>query len=176
MDAQRRMNREAQAKRWAMGLGWFSIGLGLAELFLARPMARMLGMRGQEGLLRFYGLREVATGVGIFACADKPAPWIWGRVAGDALDLATLAANVSGNPRKAAVFLAIANVGGVAALDFMTADRLSRLERTGRAPVRDYSDRVGLGGSPESLRGAARKDFEVPRDMQLPPGMRPTMH
>jgi hypothetical protein len=176
MDYQRRMNREAQAKRWATGLGWLSVGLGLTELFFARPLARALGMRGQEGVLRFYGLRELATGLGIFMQKDNPAPWIWGRVAGDALDLATLAANVSGNPRKAAIALALANVGCVAALDVLTAERLTMLERTGRKPVRDYSDRVGLGGTPDSLRGAARKDFQVPRDMQIPPGMRPTMH
>ena len=33
-----------------MGLGWFSIGLGLTELLFARRLARTLGMRGDEGL------------------------------------------------------------------------------------------------------------------------------
>jgi hypothetical protein len=176
MDYQKRTNREHAAKRRAMQLGWFSVGLGVAELFFARRMARMLGMKGQEGLLRLYGLREIATGVGIFACREDPAAFVWGRVAGDALDIATLAASVSGNPRKAAIALALANVGAVTAVDAMTARELSLVKALAAPPVRDYSDRVGFGGSPESVRGAARKDFEVPRDMQAPPGMRPTMH
>jgi hypothetical protein len=176
MDNQMRMNRAAAAKRRAMQLGWFSVGLGVAELFFARGMARMMGMRGQEGLLRLYGLREIAAGIGIFACKDDPSAWMWGRVAGDAVDIATLAANVSGNPRKAAIALALANVGAVTAVDVMTARELSLVKELAKPPVRDYSDRVGFGGTPDSMRGAARKDFQVPRDMQPSPGMRPTMH
>ena len=157
-------------------LGWFSVGLGMAELFCARGLARFLGMAGQENLIRFYGVREIATGVGIFACKDNPSSFMWGRVAGDAIDIATLAANVSGNPRKAAIALALANVaGGVTALDVMTARRLSLMKELAAPPVRDYSDRVGLGGPPNEMRGAARSDFEMPRDMQQqPPGMRRT--
>jgi hypothetical protein len=177
MDYQMRNNREQKAKRRAMQLGWFSVGLGMAELFCARALARWMGMRGQENVLRFYGLREIATGIGIFANRDRPGPWIWGRVAGDALDIATLAASVSRNPRKAAIALALANVGGVTAMDVMTARELSLMEALARPPARDYSDRVGFRSTPEAMRGAARKDFETPRDMQhMPPGMRPTMH
>jgi hypothetical protein len=177
MDYQKRNNLENGAKRRALQLGWFSVGLGLAELFFARGLARMLGMKGQEGVIRFYGLRELATGIGIVAQKDDPAPWIWGRVAGDAVDIATLASNVSANPRKAAIALALANVGAVTALDVMTARELSLVKALAQPPARDYSDRVGFGGSPQSVWGAARKDFEMPRDMQhMPPGMRPTMH
>jgi len=176
MDNQKRNNRENAAKRRAMQLGWFSVGLGLTELFCARGLARWMGMKGQENLLRLYGMREIATGIGIFACKDDPAAFIWGRVGGDVLDIATLAANVSGNPRKAAIALALANVGGVTAMDVMTARELSLLKELAAPPVRDYSDRVGLGGTPDAVRGAARSDFQVPRDMQVPPGMRPTMH
>src|SRR5215218_81610 len=74
----------------AQGLGVFSIALGLAELLAPRALARMTGMQGRETLLRAYGLRELATGVGLLASPD-PRPWLWGRVAGDALDLSTLA-------------------------------------------------------------------------------------
>jgi len=176
MDNQKRNNRENAAKRRAMQLGWFSVGLGLTELFCARALARWMGMKGQENLLRLYGLREIATGIGILARKDDPAAFMWGRVGGDVLDIATLAANVSGNPRKAAIALALANVGGVTAMDVMTARELSLVKELAAPPARDYSDRVGLGGTPDSVRGAARSDFQVPRDMQVPPGMRPTMH
>jgi hypothetical protein len=176
MDYQRRMNREASARRAAMGLGWFSIGLGCAELLFARPMARSLGMKGEEGLLRLYGLREIATGLGIFGAKKNPAPWIWARVAGDGLDIATLATHVSGNPRKAQIALALANVVGVTVVDVMTAEKLSALEKTARKPVRDYSDRVGFSSPPDAMRGAALKDFRVPADMKIPDAMRPRVH
>ena len=84
------MDRESAA-RGAGYLGWFSIALGLTELFCARGVARALGMRGREGLVRLYGIREIASGVGIFAARDQK-PWMWGRVAGDAVDVATLLA------------------------------------------------------------------------------------
>jgi len=176
VDHQKRNNLENGARRRAMQLGWFSVALGVTELLFARRLARWMGMRGQAGLLRFYGVREIATGIGIFATQDNPSAFMWGRVGGDMIDIATLAANVSGNPRKAAIALALANVGGVTAMDVMTARQLSLVKELAAPPVRDYSDRVGLGGTPDSMRGAARSDFQQPRDMQTPPGMRPTMH
>jgi hypothetical protein len=77
----------------ARGLGWFSIGLGLAEILMPRAMARGLGMQGREQLLFVYGLREIATGIGLLA-SSRRTPWMWGRVAGDALDMATLAGHM----------------------------------------------------------------------------------
>ena len=88
----RRSRRSADAL--ARGLGWFSLGLGLAELIAPRLLGRALGMERQSGLLQAYGVREIATGLGILMSRD-PTPWICGRIAGDALDLATLAAGLS---------------------------------------------------------------------------------
>ena len=70
----------------AQGLGLFSLALGAAELFGARPLSRWLGLEGHETLIQAYGVREIATGIGILTQAD-PTPWMWGRVGGDALDL-----------------------------------------------------------------------------------------
>lgn len=98
-------------------LGLFSVGLGLAEVFAPRTMERLTGVRG-PALLRAYGLREVAVGVGLLV-ARRPGPWLWARVAGDALDLATLGAAVAGRTgaeRQKAV-AATAAVAGVTALD-----------------------------------------------------------
>ena len=106
MDVQKRYNRQMAAQRAANGMGWFSIGLGLTELLCARSMARWMGMRGEEDLVRFYGVRELATGIGLLTAKNK-APWMWGRVAGDALDIATLAAQFDGNPRKGALMTAL---------------------------------------------------------------------
>src|SRR5579884_2626028 len=69
-------------------LGYFSIGLGLAELLAPRTMSRLTGVR-QQGLLQVYGVREIACGIGILA-SSRPTEWLWARVAGDALDLGAL--------------------------------------------------------------------------------------
>ena len=153
----------------ARGLGWFSIGLGLAEMLAPRMLSEQLGMEGKEPLLRFYGAREMAAGVGILV-SDNPGPWIWGRVAGDALDLATLATGLEEkNPRKRNVAIALAAVAGVTALDCITAQALTSSSR----PAPDYSDRRGLPRPPEEMRGAARKDFTPPRDMRTPEPLQP---
>jgi hypothetical protein len=130
------------------GLGWFSIGLGLTEMLMPRMLTRQMGMEGKEPLLRFYGAREMAAGIGILM-SDNPSPWIWGRVAGDALDLATLATGLDeGNPRKGNVAIALAAVAGVTALDCITAQALGSTSR----PVPDYSDRRGMPRPPEEMR------------------------
>jgi hypothetical protein len=119
-------------------------------------------MRGQERLIQAYGLREIATGVGILASKD-PTPWIWGRVAGDALDLATLATAVEKrNNKEANVGIAMAAVAGVTALDIYCAKALSSESTTPLPPLRDYSDRSGLPKPPHAMRGVARRDFETP--------------
>lgn len=169
-----RWRKVRSARSLARGLGWFSIGLGLAELVMPHAVARATGMRGREVLLRAYGLREIATGIGILASRD-PTPWVWGRVAGDALDLATLGAHAADphNARAASSGVAIAAVAGVAALDVACAQTLAKEQRLAQSPVRDYSDRRGLPLPPAEMRGAARDDFEVPPDMQTPAALRP---
>jgi hypothetical protein len=161
------------AQSLAKGLGWFSIALGLTELLAPRKVTRALGMEGHEGLVQAYGLREIASGAGILA-SDQPAPWVWSRVAGDALDMATLASGLNdNNPKRDNVALALAAVGGITALDWATAASLTNggTRRLAR-PVRDYSNRSGMPRPPEAMRGAAR-DFKIPRDMRTPEALRP---
>jgi hypothetical protein len=158
--------RRAQAL--ARALGWFSIGLGAAEFFAPRMTAKAVGLRGSEGVVKAYGAREIATGVAILA-TKNPTPWIWGRVLGDVLDLATLGVQARrGQAMKAG--LAIAAVAGVAALDVACAKALGKKPRQA---VRDYSDRRGMPRPADEMRGAARADFEAPRDMRTPSALRP---
>src|SRR4029079_13361149 len=80
----------SSAKRLAKGLGWFSIGLGLAELLAPRAIASISGVSNKHtGLIRLYGLRALRAGITIFA-QEKPTEGVWSRVAGDALDLTSL--------------------------------------------------------------------------------------
>jgi hypothetical protein len=103
----------------ARGLAWFSIGLGLAEMFAPDAVADLSGVH-RPGLIRGYGLRELACGIGILY-SNRPTAWMWGRVAGDVLDLATVAgADDAGRGQVAALALL-----GVTALDVISALELS---------------------------------------------------
>ena len=158
----------------ARGLGWFSIGLGIVELLAPHALARGTGMRGNERLIAGYGAREIATGIGLLTAKD-PEPWLWGRVAGDALDVGTLATALEGhNARREGASVALAAVLGVAAIDIWAAAAFRARKRRAarRAMAPDYSTRRGLPRPPEAMRGAAR-DFEVPRDFRTPEALRP---
>lgn len=102
-------------------LGLFSIGLGLWEVLSPRGVAAATGVR-YPGLLRAYGVREIGAGLGILS-TPRPAGWLWARVAGDILDLATIAAayaqgNETDRPKT---LVAAAAVAGVTALDVIAA-------------------------------------------------------
>ena len=102
-------------------LGLFSIGLGLAEVLAPRTMTGVTGVRS-AALLRAYGFRELLSGAGILK-NDRPAFWLWSRVAGDTIDLATLAAayaEARGGDRTKLLASAAA-VLGVTALDVLCA-------------------------------------------------------
>jgi len=116
----------ASAKKLAKGLGWFSVGLGLAELLAPRAIAKISGVSNTHtGLIRLYGARELASGIAIFA-QEKPTEAVWARVAGDALDLVSLGvAGTSPNAKLGRVAFATANVLAVTALDVICAMQLS---------------------------------------------------
>jgi uncharacterized membrane protein len=82
----------ANERTIARGLGYFSIGLGLAQLLAPRWFSDTIGVRaraGQEGVVRLVGARELVAAAGLLA-SRNPAPWLWMRVAGDVMDLALL--------------------------------------------------------------------------------------
>lgn len=129
----------------AVGLGWFSIALGVAELAAPHSVARFIGVTPTEKTLttlRAYGAREVGAGLAILAQPDRPA-WLWSRVAGDALDLATLGAamNEPTTDNRRAMF-ATAAVLGVTALDVLCARQLSEQAQDEHF----YTDRSAAGG------------------------------
>jgi len=82
---------KSSANGIARGLGWFSLGLGVAELIAPRAISRIAGAGKKDSLIRSYGVREIVAGVGVLATTHS-AGWLWARVAGDAVDLASLGA------------------------------------------------------------------------------------
>jgi uncharacterized membrane protein len=164
---QRGILKETNAQRLARGLGWFSIGLGLAEVLAPRGVAKIAGVRGNHtGLIRLFGLREIASGIGIFM-QRRPAEAVWSRVAGDALDLAALGvAFASRDSRKGRVAFATANVLGVTALDVLCAQQLSRHNGTAQGGTMHARHSLVINSSPEELYRFWR-DFEnLPRFMR----------
>jgi hypothetical protein len=155
-----RSANESLARR----LGWFSIGLGLAQILMPRAMARGLNMRGRGQILLLYGVREIVTGIGLLA-ASKRGPWMWGRVAGDAIDIATLAWNMQPG-RRLGPAVGLAAVAGVTALDVANASALAARDRRRARSSIDYSDRSGFPRPAAQMRGAARSDFRTPDDMR----------
>jgi hypothetical protein len=152
--------------RLARALGWFSIGLGLTEVLAPHRLTRALGMEGKEGLVRAYGVRELGAGM-LTLSVDKRFG-LWNRVAGDALDIATLmAAMRPDNPKRENVGIALAAVIGVTLLDVIgSAGTTARHTRMGSQP-RDYRYRSGFPQGVAKARGAAR-DFGQTKAMRSP--------
>ena len=144
----------------ARGLGWFAIGLGVAELLAPRSFTRALGMEGREDLVRAYGAREIMSGM-LTLSLEKRAGLI-SRVVGDGLDLATLAVALRhDNPKRANVELALGAVAGITLLDLAAAQAVGARHRRGRGRVRDYSGRSGFPRGVAASRGLAARQPEA---------------
>jgi hypothetical protein len=147
-------SRKRSARHLARRLGWFSIGLGLVELAAPHRLSRLLGVRGGEPVIGFFGLREIAIGVAILS-SKEPEPFVWGRVAGDAADLAALAAGFMASRRKPLAALALGTVTMITVIDVICAQTLSADAARRRGRIPDYSDRSGLPKTAAQMRGAA---------------------
>jgi uncharacterized membrane protein len=120
-----RIAARANRERLARGLGWFSVGLGIAQILAPRRVARAAGMADTPILMRLLGMRELFTGIGILSQPQADL-WLRARVAGDALDLTLLAASwLSKNPGKGRMATAGLAVAGVTALDVLCAQETS---------------------------------------------------
>ncbi|CAD7030541.1 hypothetical protein RHAB21_01741 [Pseudorhizobium halotolerans] len=147
--------------RLARNLGWFSIGLGIAELVAARRISRAIGMEGSESLIRAFGAREIASGM-LTLSVDKKAG-LYSRVAGDAVDLAVLSTAVTDdNPKRGNAALALAMVSGVTLLDVAAALATRQQSRRDENDIRDYSDRSGFPNGVEAARRDGQQEGEAP--------------
>jgi uncharacterized membrane protein len=156
-------------------LGWFSIGLGLAQIAAPRAVARLIGVVDNEenrDTMFAIGLREITSGVGILT-QREPAGWLQARVGGDAMDLALLGSALrSENNDRGRVAAAAAAVAGVMALDAIAAQRAGRAhEADGRgmrafhaagtaAPGKIHASRTITVNRPASEVYAFWRNFE----------------
>ena len=155
--------------RAARALGWFSLGLGMAELLVPGRLARKLGMEGQQGLIRAYGVREI--GAGVLSLSLNKQAGLSSRVLGDALDMATLLyALPRAGRRRGNVIGALALVGGIAVLDAVVFAAVRKSESRKKGESRDYRERSGFPEGVEAARGAARGHFEDLNESRPVPG------
>jgi hypothetical protein len=118
-------------KKLGLGLGVFSIGLGLAELLGARRVAKTLGIEGgrAEGVIRLFGARELLAG-GMLLRGPAVSTNVWNRVVGDVIDLGALVMAAPRSSRPTALAGALGFVAGATALDVCAARGLD--QETGR--------------------------------------------
>lgn len=110
--------RNANADRIARGLGWISLGVGLARILAPRAVCRIVGLPVAPTLTRLRGVHELASGFAILADPHRRSSGLNARIAGDAVDLAGLALTAAlGGSHKRRLNVAIAVTAGLAALD-----------------------------------------------------------
>jgi uncharacterized membrane protein len=160
-------------ERLAEGLGWFSIGLGLAQILAPASLSRLIGVRADatnRTLMQVLGVRELATGIGILTRPHR-AGWVGARVAGDTMDLALLGlALTSPNSRKDRVELATTAVAGITLLDAYCTEQLSRKSESTRAlptrrPSMNVRQRVTVNRPVAEVYGFWRQLENLPRFM-----------
>jgi uncharacterized membrane protein len=122
-------HRRHRAERRARGLGWFSLGLGVAQLFAPRRVARLIGIRDDERtchILQTIGVREISSGAAILTNTESAGP-VWMRVIGDVMDLGLLGlAAQSEDTERDRVVAATAAVAGITVIDALSAVQLSK--------------------------------------------------
>lgn len=122
--------RRLGAERLTKGLGWLSIGLGVAQLLAPRAVSRAAGVNEHPLLLRAVGVREIVSGAGILS-QPRQDGWLWSRVAGDVMDLALLGVaaktvNRFDARRRRRIGTAAVVVTGITLFDLMSSMRKSR--------------------------------------------------
>ncbi|HEX8005607.1 MAG TPA: SRPBCC family protein, partial [Trebonia sp.] len=118
-------------------LGWFSAGLGVPQVSTPGGFARAIGVGDgprQRAATVFVGMREVAAAAGLLWRGNPM--WLWGRVAGDLMDLSMLARALKNHDRKGTIrtIAAAAAVGGITGFDLYAA-----ISRTGRKSMIDLT-------------------------------------
>lgn len=113
---------------FSKALGWFSIGLGAAELLAPAKLSKATGLQNHTTLLRALGAREILHGIAILSAPRSPRA-VGSRIVGDAMDLAVLGtALFAKGSNKVRVATATAAVLGVAAADIVCTQRLTKKE------------------------------------------------
>ncbi len=173
--APRSAGRPAEPDSWSRALGWFSIGLGVAQIVAPGTMARLIGVpddRSSRNTMLALGLRELTSGVGILAQPDSSA-WLWSRVGGDIMDLALLGrAFEADGADRGRVAAATAAVAGVTLLDVLASRRVSdaaptsEAQREAAARTEPVIRSITINQTPDEVYRFWRNFENLPRFME----------
>jgi uncharacterized membrane protein len=129
-----------KADRFARGLGWASLGLGVVQITAPDAVTRLSGVDDSylaRVMVPLVGVRELFHAA-VLLGSRMPGPWVWTRVAGDVIDLTALGCAVARRtgPRRGRAMAATAVVAGVTAVDMYAAVRGRRRPLTGPMTLR----------------------------------------
>jgi hypothetical protein len=118
-------------KKLGLGLGIFSIGLGLAEIAAPGRLSRWLGVDGKTAkrVTGLFGARELLAGAMLLR-GPAVSTNAWNRVLGDAMDLGALGLAFTRSSKRGAVAGALGFVVGATIIDVVAARGLAK--ETGR--------------------------------------------
>jgi hypothetical protein len=137
-------------ERRGRALGWVSLGLGVAQVVAPNAVRRISGVDDSEtsrAVVPLVGTRELVHAAGLLT-SRRIGLWVWTRVAGDAMDLTSLAvalAHRHGERRRRLVGVTGAVVG-ITAVDVLTAIQASRSAGSAKKIMQSWSDRARAKG------------------------------
>jgi len=151
----------------ARNLGILSLALGAGALLMPARLSRVSGLQPYRRLLPLVGLRELTAGIGLLS-SSNPTPWLWSRVAGDAMDLAVILSSLlnPNNPRKTSAAVTAAVVAAITAIDTRESMRSSRAGdsiRQSAAPDALVSASVIVSKSPQECYDFWRNPLNMTR-------------
>ena len=79
-------------RRRGRALGWVSLGLGVAQVAAPNVVRRLSGVDDSprsKAVVPLVGTRELVHAAGLLT-SRRTGGWVWTRVAGDAMDIASL--------------------------------------------------------------------------------------
>ena len=96
-------------------VGWASVVFGIGMLLDPPRVARLFGVDGRVGLVRYLALRDLVVGLGGLTQRDLR-PWAWARALSDTTDVLTFGAGlVSGRFHRGRPPFSLCAAGGAAA-------------------------------------------------------------
>ncbi|MFG3555734.1 SRPBCC family protein [Micromonospora sp. NPDC047557] len=128
-----------EVQRRGRGLGWMSLGLGVAQLAAPDTVRRISGVDDSptsRAVVPLVGARELIHAAGLLTSRRK-GMWAWTRVAGDAMDLASLGLAIAhrGGRRRRRLLVVTGAIVGITVVDLLTAVQATRAKRSGSAPA-----------------------------------------
>ena len=93
-------------------VGWASVGFGIGMLLDPPRVARLFGVDGRVGLVRYLALRDLVVGLGALTQRDLR-PWVWARALSDTTDVLTFGTGlITGRFHRGRVLFSLSAAGG----------------------------------------------------------------